>query len=162
MVKNVKVPQMAKGVFIMEFTEKMKAEAIRRMKELSKALDLNPKLVKYLEEGRVCYSYMVSGLFGCIDTINYDKRYAEIVDIFQEMYGGYVYHVIETRMKFGTMLSLLYVSKYHEDWAEQRLEAGRYIFAFVQNVDGEIKKDLDGEFGSVVLTSDNGALIRIS
>ena len=138
----------------MEINERIKAEAMDRMKELKKVFDLNPKLVKYLEEGKLYYSYLVSGLFGCIDTINYDKDYAEIVNVFQKETGNYVYHAIETKSAFGRLLSLLYVSVDEERWPMQRLESD-YITAYVYNIDDEF-----GEYGDIFLTSDNGALLR--
>ena len=138
----------------MDFSGKQRKEAIRRMETLEKTFHLNPKLMKYLKEGKVYYSYMVSGMFGCIDTIHYDENFAAIVKNFEEETGNYVYHVIETNSQFGKMLNLLYVSQNEDNWAVERLESG-FLSCYVYNMD-----DKCGEYGDIFLTSDNGALLR--
>ncbi len=137
-------------------TKKQKAEALYRMRQLTEAFDLNPNLVKYLEEGRVYYSYITGGgMFACVDTITYDPSYVEVIKNFQEESGGYVYHAIETNTKYGKMLTLLFVTPYEDNWKMERLTEN-YIYAYVYNF-----SDADGERGDVFLSSDNGALVRI-
>lgn len=164
---------------------KMHAEAVLRMKALQDNFDLNPKILQYLEEGKLYYSYRISGWAnGCIDTIDYDERYAKAVNDFEEKTGNYVYHVIETKsmgqvreVDTGsavisylekadadpvTMLTLLYVSSDDEDWMTERLE-GDYIAAYVMNLgeqDDGFYGGYYGEYGDVFLTSDGGALLR--
>lgn len=124
---------------------KMHKEALSRMRVLQEKFDLNPKILKNLEDEKLYYSYRVSGWsFGCIDTIDYDELYEEEVRAFEEETGNYVYHVIETKIMVPvctvdignmeisnlergenepiTMLTFLYVSPYEEDWSTQRLE----------------------------------------
>ncbi len=137
-------------------TNKQKKEALIRMEQLTKALGLNPHLLEYLREGKIYYSYMVSGMFGCIDTIDYDPSNAEAVQKFEHKNGAYVYHVIESETTKGKVLSFLYVSKekYEEDWEFQRYWDG-YIASYVYMKDSGF-----GEFGDIVITSDNGAIVR--
>ena len=148
----------------MEFSKRVKNEALRRLSELSEVFSLNPSLVENLKEERVYYSHQVAGC-GRFDAIDTNEKYKEVINFFQMLYDAYVYHAIETHTTlFGTMLTLLYVSENEREWSEEQLE-GCYIFSFVQGVNGEIDEILDGEvldgeFGSVVLTSDNGVLIR--
>lgn len=135
--------------------QKQKAEANFRMQQLTKALNLNPNLCNYLEESRIYYSYVVAGLFGCVDTLSYDKRYLTLAQEFEKKHNAYVYHAIESHSAYGTFLSLLYVSENEEDWPSERLEKN-YITAFCYNVDTIL-----GESGDIFVASDNGAIIRI-
>ena len=163
----------------------MYTEALSRMRTLKERFDLNPKLLQYLQEEKLYYSYRVSGWsFGCIETIDYDERYAKAVRDFEEETGKYVYHVIETKLMGQvrtvhagnadisflektekepvTMLTFLYVSPNEESWMTERLE-NDYLFAYVMNL---AKKESGfcggyfGEYGDVFLTSDGGALLR--
>ena len=164
---------------------KMHKEALSRMRVLQEKFDLNPKILKNLEDEKLYYSYRVSGWsFGCIDTIDYDELYEEEVRAFEEETGNYVYHVIETKIMGSvcavdtgnveisnlergdnepiTMLTFLYVSPYEEDWSTQRLEDD-YLFAYVVNLGEQGSDCCDayfGEYGYVYLTSDCGALLR--
>ena len=140
----------------MAVTDRQKQEGINRLAELTNVFELNPKLVKYLREGRLYYSYMVSGLFGCIDTIEYNAEYARICREFEEETGAYVYHAIESDTSLGKMLTLLFVSseKSKEDWKVEKL-SGNNVLAYVYNLTEDF-----GEYGSVLVTTDNGALLR--
>ena len=165
---------------------KMHAEAMSRMKTLQEKFDLNPKILQYLKDEKLYYSYRVSGWsFGCIDTIDYDERYAKAVKDFEEKTGNYVYHVLETKLMGQvrsvdtgssvisylekadsdedsvTLLTLLYVSQEEEDWMAERLEDD-YIVAYVMNLSEQDSGfgGYFGEYGDVFLTSDGGALLR--
>lgn len=137
--------------------EKMKAEALTRLEELCDEMGLNPKVYDYFNEGKLYYSYLTAGGYmGSIDTINYDKRYADAVKAIEKETGALVYHVIETQVKNAVLLALLYVSKYTEDWMTEHLE-NNLIYAYVCCPDSP----LDYEVGSIALSSKQGALIRI-
>ena len=128
------------------------AEGIRRMKQICDHFNLGDKLVNYLKEDRLYYSYAIS-----MDTINYDERYARIVKEFEKSHNAYVYHVIEARLNDGNiLLSLLFVSDYEEDWCTEELE-GNSIFTFTCCVGIE---DFD-EMGWIVLDSSLGYLMRV-
>lgn len=133
--------------------ERKKGEALHRIKELITAFNVNPNIYKYFKEGKLYYSYLIGGLVGNIDTINYDERYAMVVKEFEETYGYVVYHVIES---YGS-IALLYVSDDEEDWEYQRLFDNTYISAYVHNF--EIPEF--SEFGDIVVSSVGGALIRL-
>ncbi len=94
--------------------EAKKEEAVKRLEELTKTFNLRPNnILKYFKEDKLYYSYITcKGLLGTIDTINYDKRYAEVVGRFEEEYDCLVYHVIET----GNTIALLFVSDNKEEW----------------------------------------------
>ena len=152
--------------------EAMEKEALSRMKALTDKYQLNPKLLKYWEQGELYYSYRVSGwAWGSIDKITYNPNYAEAVRRFERESGGsMVFHAIESRVKFnaGTLemcselpeeivlLTMLYVSQNAEDWDMERISEDDYCFAYVENITEKF-----GEYGDVVLTSDgSGALLR--
>ena len=163
----------------------MKTEALSRMRTLQEKFDLNPNLIRYLEDGKLYYSYRIAGWSaGCIDTIDWDERYATAVKDFEAKTGNYVYHVIETIMSMGqihtvdmgnmdfsylkkadkepvTLLTLLYVSPNEEDWIAERL-VDDYLLTYVMNLSEQNKNFYGGyfgEYGGVCLTSDGGALL---
>lgn len=47
----------------MDKREKMKEEAVSRLKNLTSSLNLNPNLVKYFKQGKVYYSYLTAGVW---------------------------------------------------------------------------------------------------
>ena len=128
-------------------------EALFRLKELEEQFELRPNIYKYFKEGKLYYSYLIAGISGCIDTINYDSRYVKVVEEFENRYNSLVYHVIES----GNTIALLYVSDCEEDWEMQRLFAGQYIAAYVYNFE---HPDLS-EYGDIVITCSEGALVRV-
>lgn len=100
---------------------------------------------------------MAEDQFGCIDTIEWDARFPKlVVESFEKKKGAYVYHVIESKTRFGHMLCFLYVSKEknREDWPSERLYED-YIFCYTYNLTTGYE-----EYGDVFLTSGNGALLR--
>ena len=138
-------------------TKRQKDEGLLRLQQLTETFNLNPKLCEYLSEGRIYYSYLVAeDLFGCIDTIEWDARFPKLIESFEKKNGAYVYHVIESKTRFGHMLCFLYVSKEknREDWPSERLYED-YIFCYTYNLTTSYE-----EYGDIFLTSDNGALLR--
>ena len=132
---------------------KQKQEAIERLSTLEALYELNPKVKKYFEDGRLYYSYITGGGYiGSIDTINYDKRYAAIVESFEEQTSYLVYHVIER----GSTIALLYVSRDYSDWPDERpTSAG--VMAHVVDVE-----TFENEIGYIKIDCFNGALYRIN
>ena len=98
--------------------EKKKEEALIRMKVIAEHFNLGDKLINYLKDDKLYYSYAYS-----MDTINYDERYVKIVQDFERQKNAYVYHVVEAKTQDGyTLLSLLFVGDREEDWITERLE----------------------------------------
>lgn len=147
----------------MMIKQKMKNEALKRLEGLTETLELNPNIVKYLKEDKLYYSYVTGGgLLGSIDTISYVPKYEEIVQKFEKTYNCYVYHAIED--SFG-MLSLLYVSEHEEEWPYESPE-GNNLYANVYVFDREKLKQGEHvvayeEFGTIVCSSMDGAIVRI-
>ena len=71
--------------------------------------------------------------------------------------GNIVYHVIHNSFEFGECLSLLYVSKYEEEWNDDKeiLKEG-YPIVFVMNLDN----DDFSEYGSIGIKESMGGLLR--
>ena len=137
----------------------MSIEAQRRMHTLIDQFSLNPKLLRYLKEDKLYYSYRVAG-WASIDSITYNPKYSKAVKDFEETTGNLVYHVVESRVLVPEeviLLTMLFVSPREENWPGETL-CGDYIFAFVQNM-----SDADSsEYGDVYLDSESGALLRIA
>ena len=132
--------------------EEKKQEALKRLEKLTEVFGLNPNIRKYFEEGRLYYSYL-TGIVGCIDTIEYDERYANCVKEFEESRNYLVYHVIET----GDTIALLYVSDLEEEWEVEELYSKQYISAYVY----DFSNPEHSEFGDIAVTESGGALVRI-
>lgn len=132
---------------------KQMQEAIERLSTLEDLYELNPKVKKYFKDGRLYYSYITGGGYiGSIDTINYDERYATIVESFEAQTSYLVYHVIER----GNTIALLFVSGDYNDWLDERpTSAG----AMAHIVDVET---LENEMGYIKIDCFNGALYRIN
>lgn len=139
-----------------QLRENQKQEALMRMNALVEKFNLNPKLIKYLKEEKLYYSYLTAGGFmGSIDKISYDEKYETICRDFEVDKNAYVYHAIESESIDGKLFTLLYVSSNPDEWEYERLESN-YISAYAYNFDMN-----DGEYGDVFLNSVHGALVRI-
>ena len=132
---------------------KVMQEALHRLSDFEKLYGLNPKVHNYFEEGKLYYSYITGGGFiGSIDTIQYDPRYAEIVESFEEQTGCLVYHVIERK----NTIALLYVSNDRSDWVVERPRK-EGVLAHVFDVDS-----YENEGGFIKVDIMQGALYRIN
>ena len=129
----------------------MKNEALERLLMLEKIYGLNPNVKVYFEGGKLYYSYLTAGGYiGSIDTINYDERYASIVELFEEKTSFLVYYVIEHQ----NTLSFLYVSDDIDEWNNERPTiAGVKAWVFDM-------KSGENEFGYINIDCLQGALYR--
>lgn len=131
---------------------KLIKEAMERLATLEKIYEINPKIKKYFSEGKLYYSYITGEFLGSIDTINYDKRYADFVKAFEEQTSYLVYHVIER----GNTISLLFVSDDYNHWLQERPTASG-VMAHVVNID-----TYENELGFIRVDTNQGALYRIN
>ena len=134
--------------------EKMFAEALKRLKNLEEQFELRPNIYECFKNGKLQYSHSIAGNGGCIDTINYDVRYAKIVEEFEEKYGHLVYHVIET----GNTIALLYVGCDEDEWETEVLFDKQYLASYVYNLDNS----QSSEYGDIMVSSSDGVLVRIA
>ena len=143
--------------------ETQKKEAIKRLEALKKNLSINPNIIKYFKDDRIYYSYTTAlGCIGSIDTIGYHPEYEQIVKDFEREYEGtMVYHAIE----YGNTLSLLYVGSEEDGWDYERPD-GKTIASNVYTFDAEkmangVYEVKDEEFGTIVVGSMGGAIVRV-
>lgn len=128
--------------------QKQKQEAIERMK----LLKLCPNIIKEFEKENIVNLSEHGGILYWLDS---DQQ--AIVDSFEAEHDALVYHVIHSFTEFGELYSLLYVSKYEEEWETDRedLKDG-YALVYVKNVDD----DMCSEFGSICIKPQFGGLVR--
>lgn len=135
-----------------------KHEALLRMKKLN----LHENAIReFKEEGKLNLSEG-QRLFGKIPVgvlywLNDEEM--QMVKAFEKEYGGLVYHVVKTNTIIGLMYSLLYVSKYPEEWEadDAALEEG-YCYAYVKNA----TDDFLSELGEIVIQPAYGGVVRIA
>lgn len=128
--------------------QEQKQEAIERMKMLK----LYPNIIKEFEKENIVNLSENGGILYWLDS---DQQ--AIVDSFETEHNALVYHVIHSHTEFGELYSLLYVSKYEDEWETDRedLKDG-YAFVYVKNVDD----DSCSEFGSICFKPQFGGLVR--
>lgn len=129
--------------------EKMRKEAIKRMKMFG----ICSKAITALEQhDQVCIS-MENGVF----PIKNDELNKEIKE-FEQQHNTYVYHCIYTVGEFGIMYSLLYVSKYAEEWRSEIMAIQKgFPTARVINIDNPDLSDS----GAIAVLPLFGGLRRI-
>lgn len=127
--------------------EMMQEEAVKRLK----LLRLHPNVISDFQQGKL----NCSETFGALFWLDEEKK--KIVAELEARCGGVVYHLIRSNTAFGVMVSCLYVSKYEEEWQQERenLRDG-VVFAYVENLD---YPDLS-EFGSILVKPVAGGLVR--
>ena len=101
-----------------ELRQLQKAEAIKRL-ELLKLL---PNVITdFKNNDTVYYSERQNKIFdGILYWISNNEDYERLVKEFEENYDALVYHAQLTRLSYGLCLSMLFVSKYQEEWEMER------------------------------------------
>ena len=127
---------------------KQKQEALERMKMLK----LHGNIIKEFDKEGIVNLSENGGFLYWLDS---DQQ--AIVDEFETEHDALVYHVIHDCTEFGELYSLLYVSKYEEEWEDDRndLKDG-YALVYVKNMDD----DFCSEFGSIGVKPQFGGLVR--
>ena len=137
--------------------KKMLKEALERMN----VLGLQGPCTQQLKEGTVFYSER-SPLGGILYWVKNDDRYISAIKKFEDKTGCLVYHCTHEYTDFGECLTMLYVSKYEEEWPMDREllkednSEGFVQFAYVEN----LSEPVFSEFGTVAVTNVSGGLIR--
>ena len=129
--------------------EAMKKESIDRLSRLN----VLRCVIDDFNRGQLYYTESATGALYHID----DEMKSFVQEI-EERYKGMVYHIILSRTEFGELLSMLWTTKYEEEWEieKENLEEG-YVFAYVKNV----TDDWCSEFGDIVVRERSGGLCRI-
>lgn len=128
--------------------EKQFEQALKRMEMLK----LDKQCINAFKDGNVWESEGYGALYEC------NRKEKKIIKKFEQMSNGLAYHMIHNKFEFGECYTILYVSKYEDEW-EQDLEdiKSGYVFTYVENIDDPICS----EFGSVAIKSQFGGLVRI-
>ena len=132
--------------------KKQKAEAVSRMEELSKKLHLSPIILSELKHNNRTYS-QVEADHTKIYLANNSPELVELINHFENENNAYVYHILCD----NSLLIFLYVSDNEEDWEFERFCNEGYVSAYVYN----LIYPMCSEFGDILITQQNGAIIRI-
>ena len=133
-----------------------------RKEQVSRAIDFLSVMgaakffadVVTIGEGKLAKFF--ADLLECPALENYIKR-------FEEEKGALVYYATKESCPWGECVSLLYVSRYQEDWLYQMprvssVDPARYMtYAYVWNMTDESRS----EFGSIILERTYGMLVRV-
>ena len=132
-----------------KFRNKQWLEAYKRMKRLN----MSAQCIQAFKEDKVWESEGVGALY----ELNPDEQ--KIVDEFEKKYGALVYHMIHNQFEFGECYTILYVSKYEEEWQEDLEDVSNgYAMSYVKNIDAPECS----EFGTVAIKPNIGGLVRVS
>ncbi len=132
-------------------SEKQKNEALKRMK----ILKLHKNAINDFKKGKLNFSEWVGALYW----VDGDEKAAKVLADFEKEFPDHVpYHMIHNNTEFGEIWSILYVSPYEEEWAEEdsEIEDG-YAFSYVYNA----SEPLFSEFGSILIKPSFGGLMRV-
>lgn len=132
----------------MEMKEKMKEEALRRMK----LLNMHGNAISEFEKEEKLNKSVVAGILFWLT-----EEEKQLVNQWQEETGNLVYHVIENQFEFGHCYSFLYISKYEEEWEMDReLIKDNISYAYVMNTDD----DMCSEIGTIGIFPKIGGVMR--
>lgn len=144
-----------------ELRQLQKTEAIKRL-ELLKLL---PNVITdFKNNDTVYYSERQNKIFdGILYWISNNEDYERLVKKFEENYDALVYHAQLTRFSYGLCLSMLFVSKYQEEWKmEREAITNPYdglidTYAYVANLN---EPDFS-EIGRIGIIRKNGGISRV-
>ena len=129
--------------------EKQINEAVKRMEMLG----MSRQCINAFKRGEVWESENRGALYECNEEEN------KLIQEFEKEYGGKVYHMIHDIYEFGECYTMLFVSKYEEEWGQDidDLKYGRPL-AYVKN----ISDDTCSEFGFVGIKQNIGGIVRVA
>lgn len=144
-----------------ELRQLQKAEAIKRL-ELLKLLQ--NVITDFKNNDTVYYSERQNKIFdGILYWISNNEDYERLVKEFEENYDALVYHAQLTRFSYGLCLSMLFVSKYQEEWEMEReaitnpYDGVIDTYAYVANLN---EPDFS-EIGRIGIIRKNGGISRV-
>lgn len=133
---------------------RMKEEAIYRMEKLGL---MKSVIADFKRNGKLYYSER-SPLGGILYWLDNEPELEKKVKELEKTYGFRVFHATHEYTEFGECLDLLIVSKYEEEWENDRemLDDG-YVFSYVIN----LTTPWCSEFGDIAVKELAGGLVRI-
>lgn len=128
-------------------TEKMKAEAVRRMKQYR----MHPNVVREFNEGKLNESEH----FGMLYWLN--EKEEQMIKKWENETGNLVYHVVHQWTNIGELYTCLYVSRYEEEWEYdwEDMKKGYQVCHVINITDSK-----GSESGSCGIEMQNGGLVR--
>ena len=138
-----------------ELRQRQKDEALKRME----LLKLNKSVIRdFKEKDKIYYSERQNALFdGILYWLDNNNEWVEMVKKFESSRNALVYHAQFTRTVYGDCLSLLFVSKFEDEWGLEHQDIlDERAVAYVINLDDP---DLS-EMGYIGLVSKNGGVSR--
>ena len=135
---------------MMENIEMRIAQELEAEKRI-KMLNIHPNAVKeFIEEKKLNLSEK-----GILFWLADEEK--QMIREWEDTTGNIAYHIIKNRLEFGLCYSILYVSKYQDEWESDvyDLKEG-YPIAYVMNVDD----DFCSEYGSIGIKPFFGGLLR--
>ncbi len=144
-----------------EFKDQQKKEALNRLRLLQMNYGLMENVVKEFETDNTLYysEYINSKAQGILYWLDNEDEYINAVKEFEKEHQAMAYHTILVPMEFGTILSVLYVSKHQEEWLLDRedLDDGLPLAYNINLDDNTIS-----EFGTIEIVGANGGISRIN
>lgn len=140
--------------------KKMLLEAQKRLGILLD-MGLKDEVTNVFEEHSLEYLTKETTLLG-VGIINFSFDDADdlknVKELFEEQYDCLVYYGILTSTSIGQLISFFYVSHNEEEWEDdvKELKEG-YPFVYVWNREEEF-----GEFGSIQIKMEQGAMVRVA
>ena len=138
-----------------------KTEALNRLRILQMKYELLENVITEFEkEDTVYYSeYQNKAFPAVLYWVTNEEKYVKIIKEVEEQKNILVYHVILTPTVNGTYLSLLYVSKYQEEWQTDRndLTEGYPIAYGINLADPQM-----AEFGGIQISGAMGGIRQLS
>ena len=131
--------------------EKMKEEALRRMKKWN----LHENVIREFKDEDKLNKSERSFAPGILYYLNEEET--AMIKEWEAIYGGLVYHVIHDYTNIGELYTLLFISKYEEEWEydNRDIEAEEPL-CYVINKD----YNFNSEFGRCIIKPANGGLER--
>ena len=131
--------------------EKMKEEALRRMKKW----DLHENVIREFKDEDKLNKSERSFVPGILYYLNEEEE--NMIKEWEAIYGGLVYHVIHDYTNLGELYTLLFVSKYEKEWEYDNTDIEvEEALCYVINKDYE----QNSEFGHCMIRPANGGLER--
>lgn len=147
---------MAEGIRALQ-----KEEAIERLKILHEHYELMETVIKEFEkEDIIYYSEYKNAVFkGVLYWVSNREDLTELVKKVEEEKGILVYHAILTPTINGAYFSMLYVSKYNEEWKRDReeLKIGLPVAFCINLSDPQM-----AEFGGIQIDGAMGGIIQLA
>lgn len=137
-----------------------KQQAIERLEILEKEYLLHENvLAEFKESETIYYSENIGGVYaGILYWLDNKEEYVKQVKKIEKETQIFVYHCILNHTLDGDLLTMLYVSKYKNEW---EFEKSELISGCIDVYACNLNREIDSEFGSTQITGVNGGLDRM-